>query len=360
MPGRIKRGFRWQSLYPALHALADLAPSPILGLVYGAGFEDRPELLTEAARHWPLLGTDAATVHRLKTPERFFAELGRLGIAHPPTASMPQSREMSWLAKKRGGAGGSHIVPSHSASPAANVYFQQRIDGTAVSALFVANGSGARVLGFSEQWTAPLASSPWRYGGAASPAAISAALKRRMSAAVQAISRAFAIKGLASADFLVRDGEPLLLEINARPGATLDIFDRGATSLLRLHIEAAKDGKLPPRALSFRDAMASSIVYAERGGATPSDIEWPAWVADRPKPLEWIDKHRPICTVLARAASVAQAKRLVEARRRKILALFQCVIRGHARERQDRKGKSAPGLAERQRSSGTARQGAHR
>jgi predicted ATP-grasp superfamily ATP-dependent carboligase len=360
MPGSIKRGFRWQSLYPALHALAERAPSPILGFVYGAGFEDRPELLTAAAQHWPLLGTDAATVHRLKTPQHFFAKLDRLGIAHPPTASVPQSREMSWLAKRRGGAGGSHIVPSHSAKPAANVYFQQRVDGYAVSALFVANGSSARMLGFSEQWTALLASSPWRYGGAASPAAISTALRRQMSAAVQAISSSFPIKGLASADFLVRDGEPLLLEINARPGATLDIFDRGAKSLLRFHIEAARDGTLPPRALRFPDAMASSIVYAERGGPTPVGMEWPGWVADRPKPLEWIDKDRPICTVLARAASVARAKRLVEARKRKILALFQGVIRGHARERQDRKGKSAPGLAERQRSRGTAGQGAHR
>jgi len=360
MPGSLKRGFRWQSLYPALRALAMRAPSPILGFVYGAGFEDRPELLTAAAQHWPLLGTDAATVHRLKTPQHFFSELDRLGIAHPPTASRPQSREMSWLAKRRGGAGGSHIVPSQRAKQAANVYYQQRVDGYAVSALFVANGCSARVLGFSEQWTAPLASSPWRYGGAVSPAALSVKLRRRMSAAVLTIARSFAIKGLASADFLVRDGKPLLLEINARPGATLDIFDRGKKSLLRLHIEAAKDGTLPPRALRFADAMASSIVYAERGGPTPPGMEWPGWVADRPKPLEWIDKDRPICTVLARASTAARAKRLVEARRRKILSLFQGVIRGHARERQDRKDKSASGLAERQRSSRTAGQGAHR
>jgi predicted ATP-grasp superfamily ATP-dependent carboligase len=181
-----------------------------------------------------------------------------------------------------------------------------------------------------------------------------------MSAAVQAISCSFGIRGLASADFLICDGDPLLLEINARPGATLDIFDRGAKSLLRLHIEAAKDGTLPPRALRFSDAMASSIVYAERGGPTPPDMEWPVWAADRPKPLEWIDKDRPICTVLARASTAAQAKRLVEARRRKIHTLFQLISKGRAGERQDRKGASTPRLAERQRSSGTAGQGAHR
>ena len=73
------RGFRWRSLYPALSALAELAPSPVLGVVYGAGFEDRPELLRLISRRWPLLGTGAAAVARLKSPEDFFATLDRLG-----------------------------------------------------------------------------------------------------------------------------------------------------------------------------------------------------------------------------------------------------------------------------------------
>src|SRR4030042_34070 len=81
--GGMDKGLRGQPLLRALDALAELAPSPILGVVYGAGFEDRPELLTLIARHWPLLGNKAMTVARLKAPESFFAELDRLGI--PPT-----------------------------------------------------------------------------------------------------------------------------------------------------------------------------------------------------------------------------------------------------------------------------------
>lgn len=329
LPGGIKRGLHWQTLYPALQALAELAPSPILGLVYGSGFEDRPELLRLIAKRWKLLGTDPATVARLKAPEQFFAELDRLGIAHPPTATMPPSRGGAWLAKKRGGAGGSHIVPRRRAKAAANVYYQERIAGRAVSALFIANGNSASVLGFSEQWTAPLPSRPWRYGGAVSPAAIFADMARRMKAAVMVAARAFPIRGLASADFIVRDGEPLLLEINPRPGATLDIFDRGARKLLRLHLAAVREGKLPSPSRKLQDAMASAIVYAEHGGAAPAGMAWPPWVSDRPKPGEWIDKNRPICTVLARAGTAAAAKRLVEARRCKILSFFQCVIRGN-------------------------------
>jgi predicted ATP-grasp superfamily ATP-dependent carboligase len=362
LPGGTSRGFRWQTLYPALKALAHAAPSPILGFVYGSGFEDRIPLLSLIAKHWPLLGTDASTVARLKAPEDFFAMLDRLGIAHPPTSRVPPARGGAWLAKKRGGAGGSHVVPRRLAKDAANLYYQQRVDGRSVSALFVANGSGARVIGFSEQWTAPLLSSPWRYGGAVSPATISASVARRATDAVMKVARAFAIKGLASADFLVRDEEPLLLEINPRPGATLDIFDHGATALLRLHLDAVRQGTLPSRVSTSGEAAAAAIVYAERGGRAPAGIAWPTWVADRPKPSEWIDKNRPICTVLARARTAAGAKRSVEARRRLVLKLFQSVRTRNICERNEKNRRVAQGrnVAERQRQSGAARQGAHR
>ena len=55
----LKRGFQWKTLAPALEALAEEAPSPLLGVVYGAGFEDRTDLLAKIAERWPLLGNDA-------------------------------------------------------------------------------------------------------------------------------------------------------------------------------------------------------------------------------------------------------------------------------------------------------------
>lgn len=361
LKGGIARGLRGESLLRALGALAELAPSPIRGCVYGAGFEDRPELLTLIAARWTLLGNDAATVKRLKAPEIFFAELDRLGIPHPPTASERPAMGAGWLAKKRGGAGGSHIVPGRLIRGAPDVYYQQRVAGRAVSALFVGNGTGARVLGFSEQWTAPAPKSLWRYGGAVRPAALSDAIGRRMASAIVRIARSFKIKGLASADFMVKDGEALLLEINPRPGATLDIFDCGPQPLLGLHLEALSEGKLPPRALKFEDAMASAIVYAEKGGEAPSTMVWPAWSADRPKSSEWIDKNRPICTVLARGSTKAHAKGLIRERIYKILAGFQGVSRGKEGEPKRKNRRSAPnGMAERQRQGGAARQSSHR
>ena len=118
LDGDIARGMQWESLSRALEALAAASPSPLLGFVYGSGFEDRPELLTRIAKSWRLLGNDAATVERLKDPESFFAALDRLGIAHPLTVSetcQQEARSGAWLVKRKGGAGGSHIGVSATA-----------------------------------------------------------------------------------------------------------------------------------------------------------------------------------------------------------------------------------------------------
>ena len=63
----IERGMQWRSLCRALDALADRAPSPIAGFVYGAGFEDRPELLKPRTRAKLPLPTNSAETARPST-----------------------------------------------------------------------------------------------------------------------------------------------------------------------------------------------------------------------------------------------------------------------------------------------------
>src|SRR4029079_15964686 len=81
--------FQWKALAPALEALAEAAPLPLLGVVYGSGFEDRPPLLAKIAERWPLLGNGPSVVERVKSPEVLFTELARLGIPHPRTVMDP-------------------------------------------------------------------------------------------------------------------------------------------------------------------------------------------------------------------------------------------------------------------------------
>jgi methenyltetrahydromethanopterin cyclohydrolase len=343
LEGDIARGIEWPSLSRALEALAAESPSPILGLVYGSGFEDRPKLLTGIAKSWPLLGNDEATVAYLKDHESFFGELDRLGVAHPATASKRPAMggASTWLIKRKGGAGGSHIGVSGTARPRGRVYYQERVEGRAISMLFVANGREARLLGFSEQWTAPSKQSPWRYGGAVRPARLAAAEEEAMTSAVERATFAFKINGLASADFMVDGQSALLLEINPRPGATLDIFDSPASPLIGLHVDAVMEAKLPRAAPSLEGAMGSAIVFARKPVAVPLAMSWPVWVGDRPRPGEIIDKNRPICTVWARAGTKARAKSLVEARTKTVLACIESKCRGITVNKMDKKAEGS-------------------
>jgi predicted ATP-grasp superfamily ATP-dependent carboligase len=321
----LKHGFRWKALSRALEELALAAPPPLLGVVYGAGFEDRPTQLARIAERWPLLGNGPSVVARVKAPEMFFAELARLGIQHPRTVMDPPAAETGWLAKRQGAAGGSHIVAGHLTiatwrNSGRRVYFQEKVEGCPVSALFVSAGTGSRVLGFSEQWAAPTSLAAWRYGGAAQPAELSQHVEKHLTDSVGRVAKCFGLKGLGSADFLVSGGEARLLEINPRPGATLDIFDSEATPLLRIHTEAVVHNRLPTAPLNLPAASAAAIVYAMEPITVSQTMIWPDWTADRPRIGERIDNDRPICTVWARSRTKVEARRLVAERISMILA----------------------------------------
>ena len=232
-----------------------------------------------------------------------------------------------WLAKRQGGAGGSHVVTSHIVTSQAATrrtgtggraarphLFQEKVEGRPVSALFAGTGTSARVLGFSEQWAAPTSRAKWRYGGAARPAELSRDLEARLTDDVERVAQCFALRGLGSADFLVNGDEARLLEINPRPGATLDIFDSEAEPLLRIHLEAVLDNRLPTALRNLPAATASAIVYATEPITVSQTMIWPDWTADQPGIGERIDKDRPICTVWARSRTKVEARRLVEER----------------------------------------------
>ena len=317
----LKRGFKWKALGPALEALAGEAPSPLLGVICGAGFEDRTNLLAKIAERWPLLGNAQSVVERVKDPELFFAELYRLGIPYPRTVTDPSAAGDGWLAKRQGGAGGSHVAATpRRRKDTGRLYYQERIEGRPVSALFAGAGDRACVLGFSEQWAAPTKHSKWRYGGAVQPAELSPELKARLTEQVVRVAATFGLKGLGSADFLVNGENAYLLEINPRPGATLDIFDSEAEPLLRTHIEALLERRLPDRPLKLSEASGAAIVYATEPMTVSQSMVWPEWTADRPNRGDCIDRNRPICTVSARARTKVEAKQLVRERISTILA----------------------------------------
>jgi predicted ATP-grasp superfamily ATP-dependent carboligase len=304
---RAAMGFDRAALVAAVTAVAPA----VRGLVYGAGFEHDWALLARLGRKVPLLGNRPETLALLKHPLRFAKLLARLHLPHPATLRMPPANDRDWLRKRSGGSGGGHIAAAAGTTAARGDYFQRRVGGEPLSALFVADGVRARVLGFSEQWADAAEDAPFRYGGAVGPVLPPASLASAVATVCDAITRAARLVGLNSIDLLVARDAFHIIEINPRPGATLDIFDGlGGRSLWRLHA-AGIDGRLPPpRSLAPRTIRAAAIVYAKQSLTVPRAMTWPGWVADRGGPGSGVVVGEPVCTVRAAARSAAAARRL--------------------------------------------------
>lgn len=315
--GDLEVGFESAALLLALETLAE-GTDPI-GLVYGAGFEDRIGLLDELARRWTLFGNSAEAVQRVKNPLALAALCASLNIPHPEISpSLPGDTE-NWLVKSIGGSGGSHVAPAKLWQLGQqNAYFQRIAPGHPVSILLLGNGTDAQVLGPSRQWPTPTEDEPFRFGGSLRPAELSGDLEGRLTKLAETIARACRLRGLNSIDFLVEGDSFTLIEINPRPGSTLDIFEDRDGLLFQAHLDACC-GQLPESPLKFDGAAAAGIAYARRPIASMPAVDWPYWSSDRQKPQTTLRRHDPLCTVKAHAAQARRARMLMDHRTNLIL-----------------------------------------
>lgn len=301
---------------------AAIAPPP-LPLVYGSGFDGAPELLGRLAEGRELLGNAPAEVERVKDPFAFATICRRLGIPHPETAPGLPADRRGWLVKRRGGAGGSHVRDAATvAEPAPGDYAQRRVEGEAVSALLLGDGRRCRVLAMSRQWQQPHGRR--HFSGTLFPAGVATGIDRSLREAAVAIGEAHALRGLASADFLLAvDGRFHLLEVNPRPGASLEAAELHlGVPLFGLHVAAAR-GR-PPDALPVRrpGVAATEIVWADRDLAMPAGFRWPDWAGDHTPGATPLRRDDPVATVRAEAADAPAARALLAERGAILLGLL--------------------------------------
>ncbi|WOJ88936.1 ATP-grasp domain-containing protein [Methylocapsa polymorpha] len=328
--GDLQSGFESAALIAALEALAR-ARAPI-GLIYGAGFEDRVEILQDLALRWTIFGNPPEVVRRVKDPFALAALCASLSIPHPEiSVEMPQEGERGdWLVKSVGGAGGGHVAPAGTwREEGENIYFQRIARGDPVSILLLADGAEAQMLGSSRQWPAPAPDEPFRFGGSLRPADLAPRLESRLTEIAEVIARACRLRGLNSIDLLVDGDQVTLIEINPRPGATLDIFEDREGSLFQAHINGCL-GRLPERALQFEGAAAAAIAYVARPIPSMPALDWPDWASDRQKARTALHLNDPLCTIKARAALPSQARMLLEERTAFILDELEHIGNGAA------------------------------
>jgi predicted ATP-grasp superfamily ATP-dependent carboligase len=297
-----------------LAAARRLAPPPI-PLVWGSGFERVPDLLAELADGRELLGNPAGMVRRIKDPSAWRKMIDALGIAHPEIRLARPADPTGWLCKRTGGAGGGHVRRARHRPPRGRGWYWQRWSaGVPVSALLLGSGGDARVLAMGRQITAPLPGRRYRFGGMVVPAGISPTAGQTLEQAALALATHCRLQGLASVDALVAGDAVRVLELNPRPGGSLDAYGAAlGRSLFALHVAACRDRTLPePQATII--GSGSLIAFADRTIVVPASFAWADWTADRTPPGTLVRRGGPICTVLAQGTDRDQLERLLRAR----------------------------------------------
>ena len=119
-------------------------------------------------------------------------------------------------------------------------------------------------------------------------------------AIAEALTAEFRLRGLNGFDFILRDGRPVLIEVNPRYCASMELFDRaGSLSTFGLHLSAC-EGRLPPAVSLGGGFWGKAIVYAPARVTLGETAAWmERGVRDVPHPGEVIPRGQPICTVLA-------------------------------------------------------------
>jgi predicted ATP-grasp superfamily ATP-dependent carboligase len=250
-----------------------------------------------------------------------------LHVPHPRTQRSPPENPKGWLTKRIGGSGGRHIRVCGAKSKARpRRYFQERIEGERLSigGLF---GAGDGSLAITRQWTAPSSELPFRFGGAVSRPNVDVGLYQQLAKYSISVAAAFNLSGMASFDFIIANGSPYLLEINPRPGASLDVLDDDKGSLFRAHLEMCFGKKLSQDICAATHARAMAILHANRAALTLGETPWPAWSADRGAPGTFVPRGAPLASVFADAPTADAAEALARSR----LADLEEVIYEHAK-----------------------------
>ncbi|MFM1995839.1 MAG: hypothetical protein RLZZ111_226 [Planctomycetota bacterium] len=332
---------------------------------YSGALENHPAVIAAIAAERPLAGVPADVVRRLRDRRRLAAAARAAGLHVPLTLASPALVPLdgSFLVKPRHGAGGRGIhrwTPAARAAWAARaeqepLIWQRLAPGLPISAAYLMAPDGSRLLGATLQlvgcawcraadfaWCGGVAVRP---GTGADPCGPFLALLERLG---EELAARFEPRGVLGVDCIaLADGRVLVLEVNPRPTASMELYERlGAGSIAGLHVAAYGLAAGGPPAVRDRTtvqpasgpaAWSKAILFAaaptpiaerqvaaimaRRDAWTAEDGGWHA-VSDLPRPGQTIPDRAPLLTVFAPGGTADEAVAAVRGRVATIAQLF--------------------------------------
>ena len=317
---------------------AEFPPGPF---IYAGGLENHPDVLTELATHRQLAGNGPAAIASIRQPLKLAALAVAAGWHYPETHAVPAGlpTDGSFLCKPLASAGGHGITRwTGDQLPASGSYWQQFVEGVPLSVSLLLGSKPPQLLGLCRQFSGRswCHAAPFGFcGGVELPLPPpDTPLRQSLEQLLLKIVERTQLAGLVGVDFLLprkRDGHstrPVLIEINPRPTATMELIERRTgASLVDAHL--ATFGWQSPRLVQppqiGRGSWAKAILFADNQVTVTNELSEQLHLtaeqtrvreeaalpllADRPVSGNQIAPGSPIMTVFASAATPAAAVR---------------------------------------------------
>lgn len=301
-------------------AIADHVTMPYDAVAWTSNFENHPEALERLSLGRVMLGNTPEVLREVRRAERVQRVLEASGL---PAASVyagateatdrAAGRELVAKPRRSGGGQGVRRWRPEEAVRDGEL-LQEWIDGEPASLIFVADGFDVLVLGLTRQLIGDPAfgAQDHRWCGNLLGGAEAAVLPEQAevlesaTAAARALTRAFGLRGINGIDFIARDGLAVVIEVNPRWTAAVELAERSlGTALFGVHVAGCEGALTEPPAPGSPDVIGKAVVFAPTDCAVPDTDGWLAddSIRDVPFTRSIVPRGAPICTVFARAPS---------------------------------------------------------
>ncbi len=260
-------------------------------LIWAGGLENHAEIVSQLSGTRLIAGLDAPRLQRVRDPFELHRVLTSSSCLMPEVRDCGDVRASespeAWLLKPRRSAGGIGIRRIMRADDAAvltndggrsELFLQKYVDGIPVSALYEVHSGEVRHVGSCLQIIGDkeCGADGFQFSGNFGPISLTEHISTQLIRSGSVVGRSFDVQGCFGIDFILRNGQAYVVEVNPRITAAHEIFEltsragwNAVESQLRAFFPAASRtrGDRPAQRLKGTDvptAVLRMILYAQR------------------------------------------------------------------------------------------------
>lgn len=332
--------------YPeGLVRVSELAPH--CPWMYTGAMENYPEIVARISRTRPLWGNSAEVIALSRDPYLTYDALQNAGLPAPRALSSdnPPPADGMWMLKPiRSGGGRGIRVWDESARDSHTLdephWFQERVEGLSLAAIFIAMPDRTILAGISRQLVGNEdGSGPIHgYTGSIAPCLVADDVRGNVERMGRVFVEATGLRGIFGVDFLLNDEGPWPVDLNPRYTASVEVLEHVYDlPIIAAHAAAfggsgsqiARERGCEPGPM--RRFVGKSVLFADKSVVMPSlrhlfaetsradgstgDL---AILADRPAMGEEIAAGKPICSVIVSAPTETSCRKRLGEHVRKV------------------------------------------